>query len=143
MERKKRKERYNLRVNKRETLYVDDEPEHALTMVELLGEPIEYDPGIAGEFVSRRSITFQDLIRGSGTMQGYVMAKFKHGSVYSRFEGQRDGTTKISTGTWKTYRGTGKVTGVEGEGTFKVTAGKGRGEFILEIEGDWSWFATV
>jgi len=114
-----------------------------LTMVELLGEPIEYDPGIAGEFVSRRSITFQDLIRGSGTMQGYVMAKFKHGSVYSRFEGQREGTTKISTDTWKTYRGTGKVTGVEGEGTFKVTAGKGRGEFILEIEGDWSWFGPV
>ena len=76
-------------------------------------------------------------------MHGYVMANFEHGSVYSRFEGQRDGTTKISTGTWKSYRGTGKVTGVVGEGTFKITVGEERGEYILDIEGNWTWFATV
>ena len=89
-EQKKRKERYKLRINRRETLYVDDEPEHAMMMVELVGKPIEYEPGIAGEFVSRRSVTFQDLVGGSGSMQGYVMANFKHGSVYSRFAGQRE-----------------------------------------------------
>ena len=57
MEGKKRKERYKLRINRRETLYVDDEPDHSLMMVELVGRPIEFQPGIAGEFVSRRSVT--------------------------------------------------------------------------------------
>lgn len=137
MEREKRKDRYKLRISRRETLYVDDEPEHTVTLVEMVGEPIDYKPGIAGEFISRRSISIQDQCRGSGPIHGYVMANFKHGSVYSRFEGQRDRTTKTTAGTWKTYRGTGKVAEIEGEGTFKVTSGKNRGEFILEFEGEY------
>lgn len=136
-EHKKRKERYKLRINRRETLYVDDEPEHAMMMVELVGKPIEYEPGIAGEFVSRRSVTFQDLVDGSGSMQGYVMANFKHGSVYSRFEGKRDGGTKITAGTWESYKGTGKLTEIKGEGTFTVHEGERRGEYILDIEGEY------
>lgn len=136
-EHKKRKERYKLRINRRETLYVDDEPEHAMMMVELVGKPIEYEPGIAGEFVSRRSVTFQDLVGGTGSMQGYVMANFKHGSVYSLFKGHRDGTTKITTGTWESYKGTGKLTEIKGEGTFTVTEGERRGEYILDIEGEY------
>ena len=143
METKKRKDKYKLRITRREIFYVDDEPEHTLTTVEMSGEPIEYDPGIAGDFVSRRSITFHDQIRGSGPMHGYVMAHFKHGAVYSRFEGERNASTKTSTGTWKAYRGTGKVAGIEGEGTFTVTSGQEQGEYILEIEGDWSWWSPV
>lgn len=134
---KRRKEIYKLRINRRETLYVDDEPEHTMMMVELVGRPIEYEPGIAGEFVSRRSVTFQDLVGGSGSMQGYVMANFQHGSVYSRFEGHRDGITKVTTGTWESYKGTGKLTGIKGEGTYTVTEGERRGEYILEIEGEY------
>jgi hypothetical protein len=137
MEVKKRKERYKLRINRRDTLYVDDEPEHTMMMVELIGRPIEYQPGIAGEFVSRRSVTFQDLVGGSGPMHGYVMANFQKGSVYSRFEGTRDGGTKITKGTWTSYKGTGQLTGVKGEGTFKVTEGERRGEYILDIEGEY------
>ena len=137
MELKKRKERYKLRINKRETLYVDDEPEHTLMMVELVGRPIEYEPGIAGEFVSRRSITFQDLVAGSGPMHGYVMANFQKGSVFSRFEGHRDGSTNITTGTWSSYKGTGELVGIKGEGTFKVTEGERRGEYLLDIEGEY------
>jgi hypothetical protein len=99
------------------------------------GEPIELTPGVAGEFVSRRSVTFHDRIKGSGPMQGYVQATFKHGAVQSRFEGHRDGTTKISAGTWETYNGIGILANIKGEGTFKITPGKRRGEFILELEG--------
>ncbi len=143
MENKKQKDKYKLRISRREIFYVDDEPEHILSTVEMVGEPIHYEPGIAGEFISRRSITFHDQIRGSGPMQGYVMANFKNGSVFSRFEGERDGATKTSTGIWKAYRGTGKVAGIEGEGTFTVTAGERQGEYILAIEGRWSWWAPV
>lgn len=143
MENKKQRDKYKLRISRREIFYVDDEPEHILSTVEMVGEPIEYEPGIAGEFISRRSITFHDQIKGSGPMHGYVMANFEHGSVFSRFEGERDGTTKTSTGTWKAYRGTGKVAGIEGGGTFTVIAGERQGEYILEIEGRWSWWAPV
>jgi hypothetical protein len=133
----KRKASYKLRVTRRESLYVHDEPDHSLLVLELEGEPIEYEVGVAGEFVSRRSINFHDRIKGSGPMQGYTITNFHYGSVFSRFEGQRDGNTKVSTGTWQTYKGTGKLAGIKGEGTFKVTKGEGSNQFILQMEGEY------
>ena len=132
-----RKATYKLRVTRREALYVHDEPDHSLMLVELEGVPLEYTPGVAGEFVSRRSVNFHDRIGGSGFMQGYAITNFEHGSVYSRFEGNRDASTKITTGTWKTYKGTGKLANIEGEGTFKVTVGEAPNEFILDMEGEY------
>jgi hypothetical protein len=70
-------------------------------------------------------------------MQGYTITNFQYGSVYSRFEGERDGNTRVSNGTWKTYRGTGKLAGITGEGTFRVTAGESSNEFILDMEGQY------
>ncbi|MEE9122004.1 MAG: hypothetical protein V3U56_12070 [Syntrophobacteria bacterium] len=133
----KRKASYKLRVTRRECLYVHDEPDHTLMILELEGEPIEYEVGVAGEFVSRRSVNFHDRIKGSGPMQGYTITNFQNGSVYSRFEGERDGNTKVSTGTWKTYKGTGKLAGIKGEGTFRVTAGKTTNEFTMDMEGQY------
>ena len=135
MESKTRKDKYLLRVTKVGSLQVHDKPGHTLTLTEMEGEPIELTPGVAGDFVSRRSVTFHDRIRGSGPMQGYVQATFKHGAVQSRFEGHRDGTTKISAGTWETYNGIGILANIKGGGTFKITPGKKRGEFILELQG--------
>ncbi len=137
MERKRRKDKYLLRITKTASLQVHDKPGHTLTLTEMEGEPIEITPGVAGEFVSRRSVTFHDRTKGSGPMQGYIMATFKHGAVHSLFEGHRDGTTKISTGTWKTYNGIGILANIKGEGTFKVLPGGRRGEFILEFEGEY------
>jgi len=131
----KRKASYKLRVTRRECLYVHDEADHTLMILELEGEPIEYEVGVAGEFVSRRSVNFHDRIKGSGPMQGYTITNFQYGSVYSRFEGERDGNTKVSTGTWKTYKGTGKLAGIKGEGTFRVTTGENTNEFTLDMEG--------
>ncbi len=133
----KRKASYKLRVTRRECLYVHDEPDHTLMILELEGEPIEYEVGVAGEFVSRRSVNFHDRIKGSGSMQGYTITNFQYGSVYSRFEGERDGKTKVSTGTWKTYKGTGKLAGIKGEGTFRVTTGENTNEFTLDMEGQY------
>ncbi|MGD8370721.1 MAG: hypothetical protein PVG64_03130 [Syntrophobacterales bacterium] len=135
MELKRRKDKYLLRITKTASLQVHDKPGHTLTLTEMEGEPIELTPGVAGEFVSRRSVTFHDRTKGSGHMEGYIMATFKHGAVHSRFEGHRDGTTKISTGTWTTYNGVGILANIKGEGTFKVLPGTRRGEFILEFEG--------
>lgn len=132
-----RKATYKLRVTRREALYVHDESDHTLMLVELEGEPIEYTAGVAGEFISRRSVTFHDRIKGSGSMQGYAMTHFQYGSVYSRYEGDRDGGTKVTTGTWETYRGTGNLASIKGEGTFKVTVGKAPNEFILDMEGEY------
>jgi hypothetical protein len=131
----KRKASYKLRVTRRECLYVHDEFDHTLMILELEGEPIEYEVGVAGEFVSRRSVNFHDRVKGSGPMQGYTVTNFQYGSVYSRFEGERDGNTKVSTGSWKTYKGTGKLAGITGEGTFRVTTGEGSNEFILDMDG--------
>jgi hypothetical protein len=132
-----RKATYKLRLTRREALYVHDESNHTLMLVEMEGEPIEYTPGVAGEFISRRSVNFHDRIKGSGSMRGYAMTHFQYGSVYSRFEGDRDGGSKVTTGTWETYRGTGKLAGIKGEGTFKVTVGKAPNEFILDMEGEY------
>jgi hypothetical protein len=131
----KRKATYKLHVTRREALYVHDEPGHALMMVEMEGEPLEYEVGVAGEFVSRRSVNFHDRTKGSGPMQGYAVTNFQYGSVYSRFEGNRDGSTKVTTGTWKVYKGTGKLASIKGDGTFKVRSGESPTEFVLDMEG--------
>jgi len=132
-----RKATYKLRVTRREALYVHDEPDHSLMVVEMEGEPLHYEVGVAGEFVSRRSVNFHDRIKGSGSMQGYAVTNFQHGSVYSRFEGHRDGKSRVTTGTWNTYKGTGKLAEIKGEGKFKVTTGEGSNEFTLDMEGDY------
>ena len=131
----KRKATYSLRVTRREFLHVHDEFNHQLMLVEMEGRPINYEVGAAGEFVSRRSVNFHDRIGGSGHMQGYAVTNFQYGSVYSKFEGQRDGKSKLTTGTWETYKGTGKLDNIKGKGTFKVTRGDHSGEFVLDMEG--------
>ena len=133
----KRKATYNLRVTRRESLHVNDEYDHQLMLVEMEGRPLNYEVGVAGEFVSRRSVNFHDRIGGSGNMQGYAVTNFQYGSVFSKFEGYRDGGSKLTTGTWETYKGTGKLDHIKGKGTFKVTLGDVPGEFILNMEGEY------
>jgi len=132
-----RKATYKLRVTRRESIYVHDEYDHQLMIVEMEGRPINYEVGIAGEFLSRRSVNFHDRIGGSGLMQGYAITNFQFGSVYSKFDGHRDGKSKITKGTWATYKGAGKLDNIKGKGTFKVTSGDAPGEFILEMEGEY------
>jgi len=130
-------EKYRLRVTRREDFEIDDEPHHTVTVVEMEGEPIDCQVGVAGEFVCRRSVTIHDRVKGWGLMEGYVMAHFQHAAVFSRFKGNRDGLRKITEGTWKTYRCTGKLAGSQGEGKFKLVPAETRDEFILHIEGEY------
>ena len=133
----KRKATYKVTVTRREMLHVGDVPDHTLMLTALEGEPVEYQVGVAGEFVSRRSVGFHDRIKGSGPMQGYAITTFEEGQVYSRFEGHRDAQTKLTTGTWKTYKGVGKLKNVKGQGNFTVKPADQPGEFLLDIEGDY------
>ena len=132
-----RKATYKLRVTRREALYVHDEFDHSLMLVELEGVPLHYEVGVAGEFVSRRSVSFHDRLGGSGHMEGYAVTNFQYGSVYSKFQGHRDGKSKVTSGTWETYKGTGKLENIKGKGTFNVTTGDLPGEFVLDMEGDY------
>ena len=111
----KRKATYKIFVTRREYMAVGDQPDHSLMLTELEGEPIDMKIGVAGDFISRRSVGFHDRIKGSGKMEGYAISTFQHGQVYSRFEGQRDATTMVTSGNWKVYKGTGKLTGLTGQ----------------------------
>jgi hypothetical protein len=133
----KRKASYRLMVTRREMLYVHDEFDHALMLVEMEGEPIEYQVGIAGPFVSRRSVTFHDRTRGAGSMKGYAITNFEEGSICSVFEGERDQESKMTKGTWTAYKGMGKLRTIKGSGVFTVKAGDRDREHILEMDGEY------
>lgn len=133
----KRKASYRLMVTRREMLYVHDEFDHALMLVEMEGEPMDYQVGVAGEFVSRRSVTFHDRIRGDGAMKGYAITNFREGAICSMFEGERDSASKLTKGTWKIYKGMGKLSNIKGQGDFTVKTGEKEREYILEITGDY------
>ncbi len=130
-----RKATFKIFVTRREMLSVGDQPDHTLTLMEMEGEPVDYSPGQAGEFVSRRSVGFHDRIKGDGPMQGYAMTLYEHGAVFSRFEGMRkEGVTK---GTWKVYRGVGRLANIQGKGTFTVKFSGMPNQFILDMEGEY------
>jgi hypothetical protein len=131
-----RKASFKIFVTRREMLYVGDAPDHSLMLTEMEGEPIEYTPGEAGKFVSRRSVGFHDRTKGEGPMQGYAMTYYENGAVFSRFEGARkDGVT---TGTWKVYKGIGKLQNLQGSGTFTVRSSGKPNEFILDMQGEYT-----
>jgi hypothetical protein len=130
-----RKASYQIYVIRREMLAVGDTPDHTLMLTEMEGVPLEYKPGVAGEFISRRSVGFHDRIKGDGPMQGYAITTFENGAVYSRFTGEKRGPN--TTGTWQTYKGIGKLAGIRGTGTFTVKPAEKRGQFVLEMEGEY------
>lgn len=130
-----RKASFRIFVTRREMLAVGDGPDHTLMLTEMEGEPIDYPPGEAGAFVSRRSVGFHDRKRGEGPMQGYATTFYENGGVFSRFEGERKGG--VTSGCWTTYRGIGKLSGIKGSGTFTVKPSDRHGEFILEMEGEY------
>ena len=131
-----RKASFKIFITRREALYVGDAPNHCLMLTEMEGEPIDYIPGVAGSFVSRRSVGFHDRIRGDGPMNGYATTIYENGTVYSRFQGDKMGAR--TKGKWEVYKGIGKLSTLKGTGTFTVTPSKKSGEFILAMEGGYT-----
>ncbi len=130
-----RKATFKVFVTRREMLFVGDTPDHSLMITEMEGEPIDYTPGVAGDFVSRRSVGFHDRTRGEGPMQGYAVTHYENGAVFSRFEGARKGA--VTAGTWKVYKGIGKLSNLQGSGTFSVKSSGKPNEFILDMDGEY------
>ncbi len=130
-----RKASFKIFVIRREMLSVGDVPDHSLMLTEMEGEPINYTPGVAGEFISRRSVGFHDRIKGDGPMQGYATTIYQNGVVYSRFHGEKKGDT--TKGTWEVFKGIGKLSKLKGNGTFTVKPSKKPSEFILAMEGEY------
>lgn len=135
----KRKAIYRLMVTRREAFYIHDEFDHSMMIVETEGEPIEYQPGVAGEFVGRSSVTFHDRVRGNGDVKGYATTYFQEGSLCSVFEGRRDARTRLTKGTWKVYKSSGKLANMKGNGQFVVRQGENEKEYIMELEGDYEF----
>jgi hypothetical protein len=130
-----RKATFKVFVTRREMLYVGDTPDHSLMLTEMEGEPIDYTPGEAGNFVSRRSVGFHDRTKGAGPMEGYAITHYENGAVFSRFEGARK--EGVTTGTWKVYKGIGKLSTLQGSGTFTVKSSGKPNEFILDMQGEY------
>jgi hypothetical protein len=131
-----RKASFKIFVTRREMLYVGDMPDHSLMLTEMEGEPIEYTSGAAGKFVSRRSVGFHDRTKGEGPMQGYAVTHYENGAVFSRFEGARK--EGVTAGTWKVYKGIGKLQNLQGSGTFTVKSSGKPNEFILDMQGEYT-----
>jgi hypothetical protein len=131
-----RKASFKIFVTRRESLCVGDVPDHSLMLTELEGEPINYTPGVAGAFVSRRSVGFHDRTKGDGPMTGYACTIYENGVVYSKFRGDKMGN--MTKGKWEVYKGIGKLSTLKGAGTFTVNPSDKPGEFTLEMEGDYT-----
>ena len=127
---------FKIFVTRRESLYVGDAPDHCLVLTEMEGEPIDYTPGVAGAFVSRRSVGFHDRTKGDGPMTGYACTIYENGVVYSKFQGEKTGAR--TKGKWEVYKGIGKLNSLKGSGTFKVSPSDKPGEFRLDMEGDYT-----
>ncbi len=130
-----RKAKFRTYVIRREMLAVGDVPDHSLMLTELEGYPIDYSPGVAGEFVYRRSVGFHDRIKGDGRMHGYATTVYQNGAVYSVFTGDKAGD--MTKGKWEVQKGIGKLAGIKGAGTFTVKPSDKPGELILEMEGEY------
>ncbi len=130
-----RKASFKIFVTHREMLSVGDVPDHTLMLTEMEGEPINYTPGVAGNFVSRRSVGFHDRVKGDGPMSGYAVTIYENGAVYSKFSGDKLG--EATKGKWEVYKAIGKLSGLKGAGTFVVKPGARHGEFILDMDGEY------
>jgi hypothetical protein len=128
-----RKAKFKIFVTNRQMLAVGDVPDHSMMLTEMEGYPVEYTPGVAGEFIYRRSVGFHDRIKGDGRMNGYACTVYENGSVYSRFQGDKMGD--MTKGKWEVEKGIGKLSGIKGAGTFTVKPSDKHGEFILEMVG--------
>ena len=114
-------------------LAVGDVPDHTLMLTEMEGEPINYTPGVAGDFVSRRSVGYHDRIKGDGPMTGYATTIYENGAVYS--SGGKRAHDQGEMGSLQRHRQTGHPQG--GRHLYVKPTDK-HGEFTLEMEGDYT-----
>jgi len=85
--------------------------------------------------------TFSGEVEGNkNRFHAYYVDTMENGDkAYYRYQGTavlKDGAPQTEEGTWSLIRGTGKIKGVTGKGTYKGTAGAD-GTMTYEVEGEY------
>jgi hypothetical protein len=122
------------------TLKVPDVEGHTNILFEAKGIVFYEKWGSALAYMTNTS----NLIKGTGTFQGYAHTTFPDGSTITlRFEGKSKGggigITGMTSpeGTWTYVKGTGKFENIKGRGTMKSYV-LGIGQFYTDSEGEYT-----
>ncbi len=132
------------RTTKMEWLPVPDVEKHVVGVVERRGVGI-FEGAIfeKGETAAQTVMVTFDVIKGKGSIQGYVLWTFKDGST---FIGKIQGTKTPATneGTAELFKGTGRFEGIKGEVSFKgkyitpYTKDTTKGDAIIDVTGTYT-----
>ena len=132
------------RTSKMEYVLVPDVKGHVVGVVERRGVGI-FEGAIfeKGETAAQTVMVTFDLIKGKGSIQGYVLWTFKDGST---FIGTIQGTKTPATnkGTGVLFKGTGRFEGIKGKVSFKgkyitpYTKDTTKGDAIIDVTGTYT-----
>jgi hypothetical protein len=109
---------------KAETMEVGDVPGHIIVVAQHSGLGFFTKGPAAGQIATRKSVAYNDSMKGKGTYTSYIVYTFRDGStVVHKATGTitpvDGGKTAAQEGTYEVAGGTGKFAGAKGKGTFK------------------------
>ena len=119
---------------------VGDHPNHSFVINQgkcTWSKPME----IAGTQTKEDVATdFMEVTGNNSRGQGYVVGTMANGDKFhvrtQESATLKDGVPQKAEGKWSFARGTGKLKGIKGKGTYKGTAGSD-GSMTIEVEGDY------
>jgi hypothetical protein len=132
------------RTTKMEWLPVPDVEKHVVGVVERRGVGI-FEGAIfeKGETAAQTVMVTFDVIKGKGSIQGYVLWTFKDGSTFIvKIQGTKTPATNEGTGVF--IKGTGRFEGIKGKLSFKgkyitpYTKDKTKGDAIIDATGTYT-----
>ena len=121
------------KANSQTIAYVNDVPNHELHLNEIRGSQKSTDDEWNNAKITYWSTL--DLVSGNGSQRGYFLNVHEDGDTDSgSFEGKVTSTAKEVTleGTWKISSGTGKLSGLTGNGSYR-----GRMTSPTQVEMTW------
>jgi hypothetical protein len=109
---------------KAERIEVGDVPDHIVVIAQHSGLGFFTKGPAAGQIATRKSVAYNDSMKGKGTYTSYIVYTFRDGStVVHKATGTitsvDGGKTAAQEGTYEVAGGTGKFAGAKGKGTFK------------------------
>lgn len=132
------------RTAKMEWLPIPDVEKHVVGVLERRGVGIfEGEIFEKGETAAQTAMVTFDLIKGEGSIQGYILWTFKDGSTYI---GKIQGTVTPATvkGTGEIFKGTGRFEGIKGKVSFsgkyvtRYTKDETKADAIIDATGTYT-----